>query len=263
MITISLDGYHYLRMASGQPTPSPYSRRRLLPWLLGPHPHRWAALTYASLLATPAVAWCYFGAIGFVGWSRAFAAALLCALPGVWRVSLRLPVLTDAPAFVLALGVAALAPAHPYLAALLSLPLGAIRETSPIFAALWAWHPAPLLGLLGARWFAPSCPPNEAREPWLAHPFREAWAMRRRIGLDPSLYLRPWGVALLGLVGAPSWQMVATVALAHAQLFVAQDAIRLAVWCAPVLVARAAPMVPAAWWALAILVTALQKDDRV
>lgn len=223
---------------------------------------RWAALTYLSLALTPAAAWLYFGARGFEGWGRVFAAALLCALPGVWRVSLRLPVLTDAPAFALSLIVSALVPHHPWLAAALSLPLGAIRETSPVFAAVWAWHPAPLVGVLAAGWFRRSCPPD-AREPWLAHPSREAWAIRCRIGLDPSLYLKPWGAAILGLAGAPTWQVAAAVGLAHAQLFVAQDAVRLAVWCAPVLVMRAAPMIPVAWWAMALLVTALQKDDRV
>jgi hypothetical protein len=197
------------------------------------------------------------------GGSRAFAAVLLCALPGVWSASVRYPVLTDAPAFALALAVAALAPGHPIHAALLSLALGATRETAPVFAAVWAWHPAPLVGLLAAGWFRKSCAPDEAREPWLAHPVREALAIRGRIGFDPSLYLRPWGAALLGLVGAPSWQMVTAVGMAHAQLLVAQDAVRLTVWCAPVLVMRAAATIPPEWWAVAVLITLVYKDERI
>jgi hypothetical protein len=259
-ITLTLDGFHYLRMAEGLTVPSPYSRRWLLPRILGPYPRRWAALTWASLALTPAAAWCYFASRGIVGVQTIFAVVLLSALPGVWR-AWRLPVLTDAPAFAMSLAVAALASRHPWLAALLSLPLGGMRESAPIFAAAWAWHPAPLVGLLAAGWFRKSSPPSPD-EPWLAHPWREAWAMRRRIGPDPSLYLRPWGAALCGLVGAP-WQVWAVVALAHAQLLVAVDAVRLAAWCAPVLVAQAAGVIPAVWWAVAVLVTVIQKDDRI
>lgn len=262
-LLLSPDSLHYLRAAEGMRVPVPYSRRYLLPALLGPHPMRWAALTWFSLAATPALAWLYFGALGFVGGQRIFAAALLCALTGVWRCSLRFPVLVDAPSFALALAVATLARAgHPILAAYLSLPLGAMRESAPLFAAVWGWDAHPLVGLAAAGWWRPSSPPSPS-EPWLAHPFREAIALRRRIGPDASLYLRPWGAALLGLVGTPTWQLGAAVALAHAQCLVAVDTIRLTVWCAPVLVASAAKVTPAAWWAVALLVTVAQKDERV
>lgn len=86
---------------------------------------------------------------------------------------------------------------------------------------------------------------------------------RRRIGPSGSLYLLPWGAALMGLTAAPTWQLVAALGLAHGQLLVAQDAVRLTVWAAPVLVAVAAKAIPQAWWALALLVTAIQRDDRV
>lgn len=142
---VSADGLQYLRASTGQTVPSPYSRRWLPPLLLGPYPWRWIALTYASLAVTPFAAWWYFGAIGLVGATRVFAAALLSCLPGVWRVSVRFPILTDAPCFALSLVVAALAAGgHPILAAILSLPLGASRESAPVFAAVWAWSPWPL-----------------------------------------------------------------------------------------------------------------------
>lgn len=261
-LTLSPDSLHYLRAAEGLAVPVPYSRRWFLCRVLGPHPLRWAALTWLSLAVTPLAAFAYFGAAGLTGWPRAFAATLLCALPGVWRCSWRFPVLTDAPAFAWTIVVAALARSYPWLAALLSLPLGATRESAPLFAACWCWHPAPLVGLLAAGWFRKAAAPSPA-EPWLAHPWREAWALRRRIGLDPSLYLRPWGAALAGLVGPFSWQMAATVGLAHLQLFCAQDAVRLAIWCGPVLVARAAEVIPSAWWAVALLATVIQRDERV
>jgi hypothetical protein len=171
-------------------------------------------------------------------------------------------VLLDAPSFALALAVAALAASgHPGAAAALALPLGATREAGPLFAAVWAWHPAPLVGLLAAGWWLPAgAPPVDA--PWLTRPLRYCAALRWHIGLDASLYLRPWGAALAGLV-APSWQTGAALLLAHAQCLVATDTIRLAVWAAPVLVAGAARALPPGWWALALLVTAVQRDERV
>ncbi len=256
---LTLDGYHYLRAAGGIPVPSPYQRRWLLPCLLGPHPKRWAALTYASLALLPAASLAYLSAVGLSGVRLAFGAVLLCALPA-HRFPLRFPVLTDAPAYTLALLTAWASLRAPWAALPLAFALGSMRESAPVFAALWAWDPWLLLGLLATGWRRPTCEPS-ATEPWLLRPFASAWKQRRDIGLDGSLYLRPWGGALLGLV-APTWQLALTLAVAHAQLFTALDALRLTVWAAPVLCAVAAQTIPAPWMALALLVTAIHKDTR-
>lgn len=269
-IPISPDGIHYLRAAEGMDrksthrglrVPAPYSRRWLLPLVLGPRPERWRALTLGSFAALPLVAGGYFHARGLAGRPLLFAVLLLCSLPGL-RLPLRLPVLLDAPSFVLALATAWSASAGPWWATLvLALISGATRETAPVFAALWAWSPWPLVGLAAVGWWRPSAPADEASEPWLVHPLREVWALRMRLGLDGSLYLRPWGAALAGFV-APSWQTLATVAVAYAQLLVAVDTLRLAVWAAPVLVFGAAQTIPVAWWPLAVAATLLHIDDR-
>lgn len=263
MISLSPDGRHYLRAALGVAVPKPYSARWLLPRLIGPDPDRWVSSTIYWLLCMPLMAWTYFGAMGLGGATRWFATALLCALPGVWRCSWRFPVLIDAPSFGMALGVATAAMTLPWWASMpLALVLGATRESGPVFAALWSWSPSPLVGLLASGWWRPHAMPDASAEPWLEHPVRYALALRRQIGLDSSLYLRPWGAALAGLA-APSWQLAATVAAAHMQLFCAVDTIRLTSWCAPVLVAAAAKTIPPAWWALALLVTLVQRDERV
>lgn len=257
-MTISPDGHYYLLAARGIAVPVPYQRRWALPALLGPHVRRWALLTYASLALTPAAAWCYLQAhtsAPLVG------AALLSALPGVWRCSLRFPVLTDAPAFALSLVVAALCstPAWP-LAIPLALLLGGTRESAPLFAALWAWSPVPLVGLLAVGWTHRSAP---AAEPWLTRPIATALELRRRMGPDGMLYVAPWGAALLGFAGL-DWRGWLTVAVAYAQLLTAQDTIRLYTWAAPVVVAAAAEQVPLAWLPVALAVTALQSwEERV
>lgn len=254
------DSLHYLRAAEGLAVPHPYRLRWLLPRVLGPHPERWRVLTYASLATLPIAAAIYFLTRGLTGYRVAFAAALLCVLPGL-RLSARFPVLIDAPSFTGALLVAACATAAPWwVTALLALLLGATRETAPVFAALWAWHPLPLVGLLAVGWWRPAAPPSPD-EPWLSRPYAEAWRERVRVRFDRLVYVAPWGAALAGLC-VPSWQMAATVAAAHAQLFAAVDTLRLTVWAGPVLVLGAAQLLPPAAWPLAIVVTVMHRDDR-
>lgn len=259
-MNLSPDGWFYLAAARGEKVPVPYSRRWFLPRSLGASVREWVWCTRLSLAVTPLLAWWYFGAMGLDGLARVFATALLCVLPGVWRCSARFPVLLDAPSFALALWIAWATKTGPWwYAGALALVGGATRETVPVFAALWCWHPLPLVGLVASGWWRKSAPSDI---PWLTHPVREAVALRRRIGLDGGLYLRPFGAALAGLA-APSWQVAVTVAVAHLQLLAAQDTIRLTVWCAPVLVLGAAKSLPVAWWGLALLWSFVQTDDRV
>ncbi len=275
------DGLYYLAAARGEPVPRPYAYRWLLPTLLGPEPWRWALCSYLSILALGPIAWGYFGAVGLEGWPRAWAVAALLLLQGVTRTSVRYPVLLDAPSFALALATAwaarAGSPAALPVAVLLALAAGATKEPAPLFAALWSWSPVPLVGMLATGWWvrhvdpavaAPEgyrVPPVEPLPAWLTHPVREAVALRRRVGLDFTLYVRPWGPAIAGL-GAPTWQLALTLAVAYGQLIAAQDSIRLYQWAAPVLVAQAAVALRLETWpalGLVVLVGAITRDDRV
>ncbi len=258
MIPLSPDGYFYLQDARGELVPKPYSRRWLLPYLLGSDPRNWKLLTHACLALIPMNAFYYASAFGLKGWSALFATALICAQPGL-RLSLRYPVLNDAPAFMLALCTAGLAhEGHIWPAVMLSLWLGAMRESAPVFAALWAWSPWPLLGLLAAGWFRKSAPSDI---PWLAHPMQEAWKKRREIGLDGNVYFWPLGGALAGLT-IYSWQTALTVTIASAQLFIAQDTLRLLVWCAPVLCVGATTILPSILWILTLLITIFYQTSK-
>lgn len=260
---ISPDGYFYLAAARGEAVPHPYRLRWLLPLVLGANSRAWQAVTYASLGVTPFVAFAYFWTLGLRGMQAAGATLLLSVLPGVWRCSLRFPVLLDAPSFALALGTAVAArDGSWWLAVLLGLVSGAVRETAPLFAAVWAWSPWPLLGLLVTGWWRPRASSDIS---WLTRPYSEAWELRNRVGLDWTLYLRPWGAALAGLAAVPSWQMVTTLVLAHAQLFAAQDTIRLTAWAAPVLVAAAVRVIPVEWIFFAVVSTLFStaREDRV
>ncbi len=257
-VRISPDGLVYMKAAAGHLVPSPYSRRWLLPKLLGNNPGRWVWLTWISLALTPLAAAVYFAAAELSGARFWYATALLCILPGVWRSSWRFPVLIDAPSFLLTLLTAAVAIRWPIATPLLALPLGALRESGPVFAALWAWSPWPLVGLAAAGWWRKSAPPDQ---PWLAHPIREAWKLRRTMGWDASVYLWPLGPALLGTLEA-RLQVWLTLVITAAQLALAQDTIRLTAAALPVLVVAAAHVTPSALMPLGLLIALFLRDEK-
>lgn len=243
---LSPDGWYYLRAAMGLRVPQPYARRWFLPAMLGPDPTVWVWTTWVALGLTPALAWAYFG-----DWRPAL---LLSLMPGVWRIPRRFPILLDAPLFAGTLAVAILTREYPYAGAVAALLLGATCERGPVFAAVWAWSPWPLAGLLASGWWLRPAPPDQ---PWLTHPVRAALDLRRAIGWDWSLYTRPLGLAWFGFDG--SLRAILAVCLALGQLLTAQDTIRLTVWCAPVLLERA----PHTWPAfLVAVIVAAWRDDR-
>lgn len=267
---LSPDSIIYLRAADGQSVQSPFHRRWLVPAIVGSLGRKfgletgiksWLALTYLSLGLTSSLAFAYFGEIGHLSsYQRLYAATLLALLPGVWRCSLRFPVLLDAFSFALALLTAAVAVHHPWFAIPLALVLGATRETGPIFAALWSWSPWPLLGLLAVGWWK-KAGPAVAGEESLWKVFLKTWHERRMIGADASLYLVPFGAALAGLF-EPSWQLALTIVAAFGQLLVATDTIRLTIWCAPVLVLQAAHVTPLMWMPGCLLLSLFLKDSK-
>lgn len=276
---LSPDGFYYLAAGRGEPVPDPYALRWLLPTVLGAEAWRWALCSYVSIALIAVFGWLYAGSWLIDTGPQVLAVVLLVMLQGVTRISIRYPVLTDAPAFALALGSAwAIRAGYPAACIPLALLAGATRETAPIFAAAWAWHPAPLLGLVAVGWWrplrviarqraasyraAPSAP-AEPLPPWLTHPIRAALLRRWDVGLDGSLYVRPWGAVIAGLA-IPTPQLLVTVALAYAQLFAAQDAIRLYQWAAPVLVLHAVHVIPPGLgWALVAVALTTTKDPRV
>src|SRR6185437_119407 len=104
----------------------------------------------------------------------------LTGCSGLSWFNLRHPVLVDLPAFALALGAAVAWQHGLWWAAIpLVLTAGCVKETSPVFAAVWAWHPVMLVGLIPPairhlqRPGADPCPPGPASEA-LVHPLRSS-----------------------------------------------------------------------------------------
>ncbi len=213
---VSPDGAAYLAMANGAPAPAPF-RWRLLPRILGRWPAVWRWCSWASLVVSAVLVGAYAEQRGIPGWS---AAGLFCALPW-FRGLVRMPILTDQLAMVFALG-SALSP--PCLAVPLAIVAGCCSERAPVFAAVFAWSPLPLVGLV-----VPAVMALTTRGPSSAHnSLRTMRELHNRA--QPHVY---------------------------AQLLVATDRARLYQWGAPVVVVSALSALPPAWWPAAILATVI------
>jgi hypothetical protein len=215
------------RYTSGKPQPSPF-HRRFHAW----PPRVLMVVTWVSFIALAAM---------MGTWQRAL---LFATLPGVWMCCV-MPTTVDGPALAMATASTVLYPTSPVAAVFLSIVGGAIHERAPVFAALFAWSPWPLLGLLAVQWWAKRAAPNHASADLadrlvghdfigtvLAHKphvqfFGEGglvWAMR---GVVP---LAAW-------LGAPV-QAWAALGVAFASRVIATDTARSLMWAAPPLLMK-------------------------
>ena len=224
------------RYTSGKPQPTPFNRR-FLHW----PPRLLMVVTWASFVALGSM-------LG--GWKPAL---LFISLPGVWFCATH-PTTVDAPAMFLAWCSAAAI--HSSLDASVSVPLavaaaaigGGLHERSPVFAALYAWHPLPLVGLvvpLLVGWLRKPAAPNHA-SPELADRLvgHGTWGalaahkpyvdMLSETGLVWSLRGLPLTAAWAG-VPPSAW---ASLAVAYASRLIGTDTARFLMWAAPPLCAR-------------------------
>lgn len=240
--TLAPDSRYYLELARGERVPAPFCYRPLLPFVLGTDEWRWRVATVTGLVAQGVLV------AGLTGDVRA--SVLLLALPGGARFSVRCPVLVDPWALAGAIGLAWAALHFPTAVPLWFLLLGAMRETSPVWSAVYAGGYWPLIGLavvpVAHQWLRR--PTNPSDPIWIQHP---VLCLMRRRGhfLDWHTMLVPWGVLLpLALIG--NWQHTTLVyLLASVPLLVTTDTARIHQWAAPALIpaALAAPMPDVVW----------------
>jgi len=258
------DATRYLIAGRGGPVAKPFHLRWFLPWLCGDDLARWRVVWWASwpLLAVSmaVLGWQTSGS----WWVGLAAASLVCTLPGVYGPSVVRPVGVDLPA--MALTVAGVVGIH--LGGVAVVPgvvlvgvAAAIKESSPVWAALWAWHPLLLVGLLAplirSVFWRPkldqvTMTPNllEVHE----HPVRTALAAHSGQWRDAWVMVAPWGICLAALY-APSWQLVAVLVVAYLQLVVATDTVRLLHTAAgPAVALAAAQVIPPQWLLVACVV---------
>jgi hypothetical protein len=252
-VRISVDGGFYLAAGEGKLVPSPYSRRWLLPAILADEPIVWATVTYASLAVGTLACAALLASYGANLQQAVLGALLWLLLPGVQKIHRHFPVLVDAHAMAAAMIAAVFArEGNIVMAVVTALWAGAVSEKAPVFAALWAWNPIPLIGLATVGWFRASAPVPREGFDYLKNPVRYALKQRRKMGLNMAYYALPWGPMLLGLMNA-GVQVYATLAVAYAQLLFANDGSRLYQWAAPPLVYATVTFAPPEATALLIL----------
>lgn len=253
MIPLGPDAARYWIAAQGRPVARPFHLRWLLPTVCGTSSARWWwvwGLSWPVLGGS--VAWMAWG----LGWQRAlFAAALVIGLPGVWGPAVVRPVGVDLPAMAFAALAAAGAQHGLWWITLPAVYIAAcIKETAPVWAALWAWNLYPLIGLVVPLFLALSVRPGmdpvtEQFREIHDHPVRTA--LKARGWRDGWVMVAPWGVCLAALY-EPAWPLVACLAVAYLQLLVATDTVRLVHTAAgPAMALAAAQVLPPQWLPLA------------
>ncbi len=229
-----------VRYTSGVPQPSPF-HRRFCGWPRVPL----QILTHASLAAL---------GIGMGSWQRAL---LLLTLPGAWCIATH-PTVVDAPAMLLAWCASLLLPTHPHLALLLSLMSGYIHERGPVFAALYAWHPLLLLGLVASGWWRR--PAARGNDRLVGLPFWDTLKVHRPFQdmIDPMPIV--WslrGLPFLLMVYGGSLRAWVALIVANGSRVLGTDTTRFLFWAAPALVVDAGDF---PIWALGLHVLSFRRD---
>ena len=253
MTALTPDGIRYVQRVN---LPSPFHLRWLIPYLCRDESTRWDVAAWAGLAGLIVGTWGLAG-----GWAGVAAALLVAVLPSV-RFNLTHRVLVDLPALGLAtLSAAAWVHGWTVPALVLAVVAGAAKESAPIFAALFAWSPLLLVGMVAPLviHLSRTRGPDTLGEhhAWiLAHPVQASRQYHAGFlsTLDPRLVL-PWGACVVALA-APSWQLAAVLTAAYAQLAVATDTVRLYQQAAPVVAVAAVTAVPWQWWPVLVVVTA-------
>jgi len=268
MRTFGPDAGRYWLAGQGKPVARPFNLRWLLPAVCGDDLKLWWITWGMSwpLLAVGAIYWAHGS--GATWWQSVAAAAFLVALPGVWGPSSVRPVGVDLPAMAMAVWSAGLfvhgERIHIVLGVVLALWAACIKETMPVWIALWAWSPLPLVALIAPAIAAVVRKPEidaVTAQPLLRHvhdhPIKSSFEHHRHQWRNAWFMVAPWGVTLAALL-QPSPQLVATVAAAYAQLIVATDTVRLyQVAAGPVVALVAAQTIPAQWLLPAVVFAAV------
>lgn len=234
------DGFRYVT-ASERRVARPFHLRWLLPAICGTSMIRWKIITRSSVIAIGLLTALYT----HNPWM-----ACVAFLPGI-AFNWRFPVLVDAPAMTLALAAAVLWP-HCWPAAIaLALVAGCVRETAPVWAAIYAWNPVLLMGLVPVAIRAlqrQGEDPLDAENQWIIeHPIKASRKYHAGLWSEPTLMVTPWGPLMVGLASLDA-QLIAALAIGYSQLLLATDSVRLYQWAAPVLALAACRILPS--WAL-------------
>jgi hypothetical protein len=257
-IRLGPDASRYVLAGQGHRVAKPFHLRFVLPWLCRDVERRWWTVWGLSWpVAAAGLAW-WGHAAGFDPWRVAALVVFCLSLPGVWGPHVVRPVGVDLPGLAVAVvAVAALEQGWWPLAVALIFVAAGVKESMPVWAALWAWHPLLLVGLVVPLIRGLIVRPEldaVTRQPVLQrvhdHPVRSAFEHHAGQWRNAWWMVAPWGACLAALY-APTLRVGAAIAAAYAQLLVATDTVRLLHTAAGPAVAFAAVQVfPVEWLTL-------------
>jgi len=260
MVNLPPDSRRYLAMHRRRVC-RPFHLRWLLPLTLRGNVDAWTWATRLSIVAIGLLTAVYTSS----PWMAAV--AFLPAMTWNWHN----PVMVDMVGMAWALATALVAmQGWWWLAIPMALVGGTIRETVPVWSAIYAWHPVLLVGLIpvAVRWLM-----RHGKDTWtdhnafyVAHPFAAGRDFHGGRWRDPLLMVTPWGglaagVVLLGpdvLATPPGWwaggggaQLVVALLAGYLPMLIATDSVRIYQWSAPVLALACVTTLPG--WALPIV----------
>lgn len=262
MPTLGPDAARYMLAGDGHRVARPFNLRWSLPLICGTSVRRWWVVWAMSwpVAAAGAVLWAH--GVGMAFWPALAVAGLLLGLPGCLGPAVARPVQVDMPAMAVGLVAAACWVNGWHVPAVALTAVAATgKESSPVWVALWCWSPWPLLALVVPAVTSlvrkPELDSVTAR-PLLRHvhdhPVRSALEHHAGRWRDAWLWVAPWGATVAALV-PPSTQTVTTLLVAHAQMLLATDTVRLlATTAGPVMALAAAQHIPPNWLLLAVVV---------
>lgn len=255
------DAARYMLMAEGAPVASPFYLRWFLPKVCGTSERNWWVAWWMSYpIAAAGMVW--WAIASGSSWQVALAAAVfLVALPGLTGVR---PTEVSLPSMAIGvLAAASMAQGWWPLAVVLSLWAATIKESTPVWVALWCWNPIPLLGLLAPLIYSrfakqdpndPVTSGNPVLERVRKYPILTALEHHRGQWRNGWLLVAPWGVTLAALY-RPTPAIVVLLLVTYAQLLVATDLMRLLQTAAgPAMALAAAQVIPVQWLLLAAVV---------
>jgi len=263
MVNLPPDSRRYLAMHKRRVC-RPFHLRWLLPLTLRGNVKAWTWATRTAVVAIGLLTAVYTGS----PWMAAV--AFLPAMTWNWHN----PVMVDMVGMAWALATALVAlEGWWWLAIPMALVGGTIRETVPIWSAIYAWHPVLLVGLIpvAVRWVM-----RHGADTWtdhnafyVAHPIKAGQDFHKGRWRDPFLMVTPWagliaGVALLtpgafnagGVFDAGGGvQLAVALAAGYLPLLIATDSVRIYQWATPVLALATVAVLPA--WALPLVAVSI------
>jgi len=243
----------YLAMSRGTLLRNPYRLRWLLPKILPPREWVWWGVSMTALVISCPLMAMFAESAGVPG---IWAVLLWVSLP-VWNVNIKLGMLVDSVAWMLAL-LAVVLSVHGYSfgAILSAMVAGMVAPKAPVFAALWVLNPWLLLGLVPVGIGQLLLPRGRALcdEPVLNEPWKTGMRYHGKHIHDVKELLLPWG-GCMAAVFCGDWRVIPAVVVAYAQLLISTDSARLYMWAAPVVVVAALKMIPEPLLIIAVLMT--------